>query len=85
MRIGISVVNVMLSNGFIVTVKNELGAVEKAHITYNAEIKNEDGAVNTAENISVILPENVKFDYAKVDVSNHSFPHIMLTGVYLSP
>ena len=51
-------------NGFIVTVKNELGAVEKAHITYNAEVKNEDGTVNTAENISVILPENVKFDYA---------------------
>lgn len=51
-------------NGFIVTVKNELGAIEKAHITYNAEVKNEDGTVNTAENISVILPENVKFDYA---------------------
>ena len=51
-------------NGFIVTVKNELGAVEKAHITYNAEVKNEDGTVNTAENISVILPENIKFDYA---------------------
>lgn len=51
-------------NGFIVTVKNELGAIEKAHITYNAEIKNEDGTVNTAENISVILPENIKFDYA---------------------
>ncbi len=51
-------------NGFIVTVKNELGAVEKAQITYNAEIKNEDGTVNTTENISVILPENVKFDYA---------------------
>ncbi len=51
-------------NGFIVTVKNELGAIEKAHITYNAEVKNEDGTVNTAENISVILPENIKFDYA---------------------
>ena len=51
-------------NGFIVTVKKELGAIEKAHITYNAEVKNEDGTVNTAENISVILPENIKFDYA---------------------
>lgn len=51
-------------NGFIVTVKNELGAIEKAHITYNTEVKNEDGTVNTAENISVILPENIKFDYA---------------------
>ena len=51
-------------NGFIVTVKNELGAIEKAHITHNAEVKNEDETVNTAENISVILPENVKFDYA---------------------
>ena len=51
-------------NGFIVTVKNELGAVEKAQITYNTEVKNEDGTVNTAENISVILPENIKFDYA---------------------
>ena len=51
-------------NGFIVTVKNELGAIEKAHITYNTEIKNEDGTVNTAENISVILPENIKLDYA---------------------
>lgn len=51
-------------NGFIVTVKNELEAVEKADITYNAEVKNEDGTVNAAENISVILPENVKFDYA---------------------
>ena len=51
-------------NGFIVTVKNELGAIEKAHITHNAEVKNEDGIVNTAENISVILPENIKFDYA---------------------
>ena len=51
-------------NGFIVTVKNELGAIEKAHITYNTEVKNEDGTLNTAENISVILPENIKFDYA---------------------
>ena len=33
-------------------------------VTYNAEVKNEDGTVNTAENISVILPENIKFDYA---------------------
>ena len=37
---------------------------EKAQITYNAKVKNEDGTVNTAENISVILPENIKFDYA---------------------
>ncbi len=51
-------------DGYIVTVKNTVGAIEKAHITHNAETKNEDGTVKTAENISVELPENIKFDYA---------------------
>ena len=51
-------------DGYIVTVKNTVGAIEKAHITHNAEVKNEDGTVKSAENISVELPEGVKFDYA---------------------
>ena len=51
-------------SGYIVIVKNADGAVEKASIKHNAEIKNEDGTVKTAENISVELPENIKFDYA---------------------
>ena len=53
--------------------KNAVGAIEKAHITHNAEVKNEDGTVKSAENISVELPEGVKFDYANriiVTVSN---------------
>ena len=60
-------------DGYIVVVKNAVGAIEKAHITHNAEVKNEDGTVKTAENISVELPEGVKFDYANriiVTVSN---------------
>lgn len=60
-------------DGYIVIVKNAVGAIEKAHITHNAEIKNEDGSVKSAENISVELPEGVKFDYANriiVTVSN---------------
>ena len=60
-------------DGYIVTVKNTVGAIEKAHIKHNAEIKNEDGSVKSAENISVELPEGVKFDYANriiVTVSN---------------
>ena len=60
-------------DGYIVTVKNTVGAIEKAHITHNAEVKNEDGTVKSAENISVELPEGVKFDYANriiVTVSN---------------
>ena len=60
-------------DGYIVTVKNAVGAIEKAHIKHNAEIKNEDGSVKSAENISVELPEGVKFDYANriiVTVSN---------------
>ena len=60
-------------DGYIVTVKNTVGAIEKAHITHNAEVKNEDGSVKSAENISVELPEGVKFDYANriiVTVSN---------------
>ena len=51
-------------DGYIVTVVEESGAIEKAYIQHNAEVKNEDGTVKTAENISVTLPENVKFDYA---------------------
>ena len=51
-------------SGYIVIVKNADGAIEKASIKHNAEIKNEDGSVKTAENISVELPENIKFDYA---------------------
>ena len=51
-------------DGYIVIVKNAVGAIEKAHIKHNAEIKNEDGSVKSAENISVELPEGVKFDYA---------------------
>ncbi len=51
-------------DGYIVIVKNAVGAIEKAHITHNAEVKNEDGTVKSAENISVELPEGVKFDYA---------------------
>ncbi|MDO4562275.1 MAG: S-layer homology domain-containing protein [Clostridia bacterium] len=60
-------------DGYIVTVKNAVGAIEKAHIKHNAEIKNEDDSVKSAENISVELPEGVKFDYANriiVTVSN---------------
>lgn len=51
-------------DGYIVIVKNAVGAIEKAHIKHNAEIKNEDDSVKSAENISVELPEGVKFDYA---------------------
>lgn len=51
-------------DGYIVIVKNAVGAIEKVHITHNAEVKNEDGTVKSAENISVELPEGVKFDYA---------------------
>ena len=60
-------------DGYVVIVKNAVGAIEKAHITHNAEVKNEDGTVKSAENISVELPEGVKFDYANriiVTVSN---------------
>ena len=60
-------------DGYVVIVKNAVGAIEKAHITHNAEIKNEDDSVKSAENISVELPEGVKFDYANriiVTVSN---------------
>ena len=60
-------------DGYIVIVKNAVGAIEKAHIKHNAEVKNEDGTVKSAENISVELPEGVKFDYANriiVTVSN---------------
>ena len=43
------------------------------YIKHNSEIKNEDGSVKSAENISVELPESVKFDYANriiITVSN---------------
>lgn len=51
-------------DGYIVTVENEKGKIEKAFVTHNAEVKNEDGTVKTAENISIELPNEVKFDYA---------------------
>ena len=51
-------------DGYIVTVKNETAPIEKAYIKHNAEVKNDDGTVKEAENISVELPENIKFDYA---------------------
>ena len=51
-------------SGYIVIIKNADEAIEKASIKHNAEIKNEDGSVKTAENIFVELPENIKFDYA---------------------
>ena len=60
-------------DGYIVIVKNAVGAIEKAHIRHNAEVKNEDGTVKSAENISVELPENIKFEYVNriiVTVSN---------------
>ena len=51
-------------DGYIVIVKNAVGAIEKANIKHNSEIKNEEGTVKEKENISVELPENIKFDYA---------------------
>ena len=51
-------------DGYIVIVKNADGAIEKANIKHNSEIKNEEGTVKEKENISVELPENIKFDYA---------------------
>lgn len=42
--------------------QNETGFIEKAFVTHYAEVKNEDGTVQTAESISVGLPENVKVD-----------------------
>ncbi len=51
-------------DGLIVTVTSENGAIEKAHIKHNAEVKNDDETVKTAENITITLPENNKFDYA---------------------
>ena len=50
-------------DGFIVTVVNEKGAIEKALITHNAEVKNEDETVKAAENITVLLPDGNVFDY----------------------
>ncbi len=47
--------------------------LKRTHITHNAEVKNEDGSVKSEENISVELPESVKFDYANriiITVSN---------------
>lgn len=50
-------------DGFIVTVVNEKGAIEKALITHNKEVKNEDDTVKTAESITVLLPDGNVFDY----------------------
>ncbi len=51
-------------DGYIVTVASETGAVEKAQVIHNPEVKNEDETVKTAENIAIQLPETSKFDYA---------------------
>ena len=51
-------------DGFIVTVVNETNAIEKAIITHNPEVKNEDDSVKAAENITVLLPAGNVFDYA---------------------
>ena len=51
-------------DGLTVTVVDKSSAIEKAYVKHNAEIKNEDGTVKEKENISVELPENIKFDYA---------------------
>ena len=51
-------------DGYIVTVSDETKPIEKAFVTYNKEVKNEDETVKTAAYISVKLPENVLFDYA---------------------
>ena len=52
--------------GYIVTVKNEIGAIEKAYITY-AKVENAPVAPSTeptfTESISVLLPNEVVFDY----------------------
>ena len=50
-------------DGYIVTVVNEKGAIEKALVTHNVEVKNEDETVKTAENITVLLPAGNVFDY----------------------
>ncbi len=50
-------------DGYVVTVTSENSAIEKAYVTHNAEVKNEDETVKSAENISITLPENIKFDY----------------------
>lgn len=50
-------------DGYIVTVTSEKGAIEKAFVTHNTEVKNEDETVKTTESISIELPQNSKFDY----------------------
>lgn len=42
---------------YIVKVGNETGAIEKAFVTHNAEVKNEDDIIQTAENITITLPD----------------------------
>ncbi len=60
-------------DGFIVTVTDEAKPIEKAFITHNAEVKNEDGTVKDAAYITVKLPENVRFDYAnRITVTVHN-------------
>ena len=60
-------------DGFIVTVTDEAKPIEKAFITHNAEVKNEDGTVKDAAYITVKLPENVRFDYAnRITVAVHN-------------
>jgi len=50
-------------DGYIVTVVNEKGAIEKAFVTHNKESNPENSTVIIPENISVILPEGITFDY----------------------
>lgn len=53
-------------DGYIVTVVNETGAIEKAFVTLNTILSEPDvnGEVKKTESISAVLPENVTFDYA---------------------
>lgn len=53
-------------DGYIVTVVNETDAIEKTFVTLNTILSepDENGEVKKTESISVVLPENVTFDYA---------------------
>lgn len=53
-------------DGYIVTVVNETGAIESAFVkhTVTPNEPDENGEVKKTESISVVLPENVTFDYA---------------------
>lgn len=75
-------------DGYIVTVTNETGKIEKAFVAHNAEVKNEDATVKTEENITVLLPEGTVFDYknritvtvqSKVDKMVIKGMHVIIT------